>query len=104
MPSRYEKPKPMVKMTVHRTVKVGDELVTQHFDEWVRHDDPRLPGSSGVRAVTGPVREDGSEIFPSDSDWPSAPEVPPASTECVPPALEAAPGAPASPEQKRLTL
>jgi len=104
MPSRYEKPKPMVKMTVRRTVKVGDELVTQHFDEWVRHDDPRLPGPSGVRFVTGPVREDGSEIFPTDSDWPFAPEVPPASTECVTLALEAAPRAPASPEENRLTL
>lgn len=104
MLSRYDKPKPMVKMTVHRTVKVGDQLVTQHFDEWVKHDDPRLPGPSGVRLVTGPIREDGSEIFPGDSDWPSAPEVQPASTESATPApaLEAAPAAPALTDDSQL--
>jgi hypothetical protein len=50
------------------------------------------------------MREDGSEIFPGDSDWPSAPEVQPASTECVTPAVEAAPGAPASPENSQSAL
>jgi hypothetical protein len=104
MPSRYEKPKPMVRMTVHRSVMVGDQRVTQHFDEWVRHDDPRLPGPSGVRFVTGPMREDGSEIFPGDSDWPSGPEVQPASVECATPALEAAPTAPASAEDSQVAL
>jgi hypothetical protein len=33
------------------------------------------------------MREDGSEIFPGDSDWPSAPDVQPASTECGTPTL-----------------
>jgi len=99
MPSRYEKPKPMVRMTVHRTVKVGDQLVTQHFDEWVRSDDPRLPGPSGFRSVTGPLREDGSEIFPGDADWPFTPEVQRASTQGGTPAPEAAPPTPTLPEE-----
>ena len=91
----YDKPKPWVRMTVHRTVKVGDQLVKQNFDEWVRHDDPRLSPIAG----RGPMREDGTEIFPGDSDWPSAPEVQPASTECVTLAPEAAPATPTLPQE-----
>jgi hypothetical protein len=99
MPSKYEKSKPLVKLTLYKMVKFGDQMVKQCFEEWVPEDDRRL----GPLAGRGPIREDGTEIFPGDADWPSAPEVQPASTESgpPPPAPEAAPSVPASPEDSQ---
>ena len=42
MPSKYEKSKPLVKLTLYKMVKFGDQMVKQCFEEWVPENDRRL--------------------------------------------------------------
>lgn len=51
-------PRPMVLMTTHRVVKIGDQSVTERVNEWVRADDPRLPREGDARFECGPVSVD----------------------------------------------
>ena len=52
-----DKPKPLVWLTTHRVVQVGDEAITQRIHEWVSPDDPRVgkPGEVKIDYGAGPV-------------------------------------------------
>jgi len=52
-----DKPKPLVSLTTHRVVQIGDEAITQRIHEWVSPDDPRVgkPGEVKTDYGAGPV-------------------------------------------------
>ena len=112
MYGEYNRPKPLVQLTIHSSIKVGDQCVVQHFHEWVSPDDPRLgkPGELkfdyGERAGSAqpsPHAQQNNESAGVDREGKSSDILPGAGVpELMEPAVETTASAASSPPEPEI--